>query len=156
MIYLGYTMFFDKNSIEKTVKKALRFFSPEIVKNAERIYRLETNHFKSSQFKGTFSPGMEKASNVYPYGWTSLANSIWKSNPEYRPIDTKTYTENRTGIKKTFLKFPTFEAAFFTLCAFLKIFNNNPGRWFSTDTNQQSMYNEKIASIKAKIYDEIA
>jgi hypothetical protein len=142
--------------IPTTVKKALKFFSSDIVKNAERIYRLETNHFKSGQFKGTYSPGMEKVSNTYPYGWSSLYNSIWKTNPEYKPIGLKTFTENQTGISKTFLKFPTFEAGFFTLCAFLKIFNNNPGRWFSLDKTQQEKYNKSISSINTDIYDSIS
>lgn len=136
------------------VKKALTMYPRAIVENAERIFRLETNHFKSGQFLGTLSPGMEKFGNIYPYGWNTVHTIIWKNSPQYAPIGFETFTENRTGIKKTFLKFPNMTASLITVCAFLQYYNNVPGRWFSTNANQQATYNKSIAGITPKITNE--
>jgi len=137
------------------VIRALKIYPRSIVENMERIFRLETAHFKSKQFKETYSPGMEKFANIYPYGWKTIARIIWNSSPKYKPIGLKTFTENQTGIQKTFIQFPSMEAGVFTLCAFLQYFNNNSGRWFSLDKDSQNIYNNSIAKIIPKITNEI-
>lgn len=142
------------NDIKEVIKKAIKMFKPGVVKNAEKIFRLETNHFRSGQYLGTFSPGMEKFSALYPYGWKSL-KPFWNKFPEYAPFDFLPFIENRTGKTKFFLKFKTLEAAFLTLCFFLEINNNNPGRWYALDKNMQDEYNNKIANFKALTYEEI-
>lgn len=134
-------------TIQEAFKNALNSFSPDIVRNAERIFRLESNHFKSGQYKGTLSPGMEKFSDSYPYGWKTLDKIFWSKNPKYKPTGLKTYTENGTGIKKTFIQFPNLTASVMTLCAFLQYYGNNPGRWFSLNPDSQNRYNESIKKI---------
>jgi len=136
------------------IKKALSKFPKAIVENAERIYRLETAHFTSGQFLRSLSPGMEKTSNIYPYGWQSLNIAIWSKQPEYKPTGFVAGKENGTGITKYFLKFPTFEAGFFTICTFLSLHKNNAGRWFSLDSKLQAGYNAKIANIKPVLTNE--
>ncbi len=135
-------------------KVALRYGSA-IAVNVEKIYRLETANFTSGQFKGTFSPGMEKTTNVYPYGWQSLATGIWDTVPSYKPIGLLPFTENGTGITKYFIKFPSVEAAVMTLAEFLRLHENNPGRWFSLASGDQNKYNSKIAQIKTPFFNEI-
>jgi hypothetical protein len=136
-------------------QRALKIYPRDVVENMERIFRLETAHFTSGQFKGTYSPGMEKFYDKYPYGWNTIAKIIWNVAPKYKPIGLQTFTENRTGIKKTFIKFPSVEASVMTVCAFLQYFNNNPGRWFSLDKNKQDKYNESINKINPEISNEL-
>jgi hypothetical protein len=134
--------------MKKAIKKALNYFDTDVVANCEKILRLESGNFTSGQFLGTYSAGMEPASPTYPYGWNSLKN-YWDTHPEYKPIGIKSYTENGTGIRKQFIQFSTVEAGVFTLCQWLTIFENNPGRWFSLNISEQTSYNEKISKINA-------
>jgi len=145
----------NENIIKKAFKYALSIYPRSIVENAERIFRLETNHFKSKQFEGTFSAGMEKFSDNFPYGWKTINNIFWEKNPAYKPIGFKKFIENQTGKTKYFLKFPSFLASLLTLCAFLDYYNNNPGRWFSTNPVSQNNYNVSIKKIKPYYTNEI-
>lgn len=144
------------NDINLSIKLALTKYPREIVENAERLFRLETAHFSSNQFKSTFSAGMEKFSKNYPFGWNSLDREIWSKKPEYKPVSSEGHVENGTGITKYFLKFHTFEASFMTVCAFLFLHKNNAGRWFSLKLSNQLAYNEKIKNIKSTFTNEIA
>ena len=133
-------------------QKALNDYSNDIVSNAEKIFRLETNNFLSAQFTGTYSPGMEPAGDnvnaIYPYGWTSL-QSFWDANPNYKPIGLKIYTENGTGIQKPFIQFPSVEAAIYTVCEKLNLNGDIPAAWFSTDPTLQASYQAKLDGIDA-------
>lgn len=147
-------------AIKLAIQRALKVFPKDIVENAERIFRLETNHFKSGQFLKTLSPGMEKFGEKYPYGWNTLDKIFWSKFPQYKPIGTSVHKEGTgvlgTGGKiKTFLSFPNMDASFFTLCAFLLHYKNNPGRWFSLDANSQQTYNNSIYKINAKFTNEL-
>ncbi len=138
--------------VKLAFKTALKDFPKEIVENAERIFRLETNHFKSGQFLGTFSPGMEKFGEKYPYGWNTLAREVWSKYPQFKPTGFKSFTEGKGvlgngGKVKQFLVFPSVIAAVYTLCGFLEYYENNPGRWFSTNTDSQTKYNKSIVQI---------
>jgi hypothetical protein len=137
------------------VKRALKVYPRPIVENMERIFRLETAHFKSNQFKQTYSPGMERFSDTYPYGWKTIAKIIWNASPQYKPIGLKEFTENQTGLKKTYIQFPSVEASVMTVCAFLQYFNNNPGRWFALDIDKQNTYNSSINNIIPTITNEM-
>jgi hypothetical protein len=133
-------------AMKKALKKALNYYPLEIVQNCERIYRKETAHFTSGQFRMTFSPGMERFSNSYPFGWTSL-KPFWDDKPEYKPVGFSGHTENKTGITKYFIIFKTVEAGVFTLCEFLEMHNNNGGRWYALDTSLQQKYNSELVKI---------
>jgi hypothetical protein len=135
----------------KNIPKLLQNFSPSIVSNMEKIYRLETNHFKSGQFIGTFSPGMEAFDNKFPYGWKTMNSILWTTHKNFAPIGIKIYSENNTSKQKRFLVFPSLFSAMFTVCTFLEYFGNNPGRWFSLNVESQNKYNNSIAKIKATI-----
>jgi|WetSurMetagenome_2_1015567.scaffolds.fasta_scaffold02016_6 hypothetical protein len=136
------------------IRKALKLYPRSIVENCEKIFRIETNNFKSGQFKGTYSPGMESFSTNYPYGWKSLHTLIWSNNPQYAPVGTVPFIENGTGKTKYFVKFADVEDSVLTLCEFLKIHNNNAGRWFSTDATKQNEYNNKLVNFKPSITNE--
>lgn len=133
-----------KTRFKENIRLLSKYFSPAIIMNMERIYRIETNHFKSRQFIFTNSPGMEKHAEKYPYGWNTLHKIIWSAKPLLRPIGSLNFVESGTGITKPFLKFPTLYAAMFTVCAFLEYYGNNPGRWYSTNIDSQQGYNESL------------
>ena len=144
-----------KIKFKRNLKSIMKKYGKAIAINVEKIYRLETNHFKSGQFKNTFSPGMESFGKKYPYGWNTMARVFWDDNILYRPVGFYKGKENQTGLTKTFLKFPNLKAAMFTLAAFLEHYGNNPGRWFSLDKEKQTAYNYSIYKFKTPIYDEI-
>jgi hypothetical protein len=135
----------DTNMIE-TIKKALRLYSRGVVNNAEKIFRLETNHFKSLQFQKTFSAGMQATGLLFPYGWSSLKR-FWNTTPQYKPIGTEMMQDNQTKKTVSFVKFPTFEAAFISLCEILQKRNNNAGAYFSNLPEKQDYYIALISKI---------
>ena len=143
------------DQFKAALKKVVAKYGLDIASNVEKIFRLETANFTSGQFKGTFSPGMEKATNTYPFGWTSLGNSVWKENPQYAPHDFLPFTENATGKTKYFIKFPSLEASVMTIAQFLKNVNNNPGRWYSMEPDLQEEYAAKLSNIKPSLLNEI-
>ncbi len=131
--YLGFTLYtidivnfnpFNMSivlSISDTIKLAITSYSSDIVCNAEKMYRLESNNFKSGQFTNDFGAGMEAAKTSFPYGWNSLA-SFWTENPHYSPIGLdSSRVDAQTGKGVIFLKFENFEAGFMTLCEWLEI-----------------------------------
>lgn len=157
LIIIAVYFYFRGRSMEQKFKKNLKDISKKygnsIAQNVEKIYRLETNHFKSGQFKHTFSPGMESFGVNYPYGWNTISNIYWNQNPLHAPVGFYTGKENQTGLQKTFLKFPSLRAAMFTLAAFLNHYGNNPGRWFSTNKDKQTAYNTSINKFKTPIFN---
>lgn len=137
--------------IEKDFQKNLQLiknqFNEYIAKYVEKIYRLETNHLKSGQFKQTYSAGMEAFSEQYPYGWKTMHQIFWSKYPEYKPTGFITMKENQTGLTKKFLKFPNLLAAMLTLAKYIEYYNN-PARWYSTDAEAQKSYMKKLDNIK--------
>lgn len=144
-----------KNEFAIGLKKIKNKFGSDIAKNVERMYRLETNHFKSGQFSHTYSPGMESFGDEYPYGWHTLSEIFWNKYPIHAPVGFYSGVEGKTGKTKTFLKFPALISGMYTLAYFLKNYSNNPGRWYSTNKDSQSKYNESLNKIKTPIYDTI-
>lgn len=153
--YLTFRVKYPLISFRMAAFKALKKYSYAVVANAEKIYRLETNHFKSGQFLHTWSPGMEQFGFNYPYGWHTLDKIFWSQYPTHKPIGFYTASENKTGIKKTFLKFANITDALLTVCAFLENNGNIPSLWFSKNLNSQINYQKSLDKIKPLITDAI-
>lgn len=152
---------FTENDIVPALKKAEKIYGTDAAALLERVYRWETAHFKSGQYRNTGSAGMEVGSTTgtdrkkiptkkYPYGWTT-PKKLWENNPKYKPVGTYTTPENQTGIVKTFIKFPSTEAAVLTLAEVLKKRGWNAGTWYSTNKVLQDKYNGHINSVKNRI-----
>ena len=136
---------------------ALKSYPKNILQSCERIFYMETSHLTSFQFMQTWSPGMEiNYNNPAPpyYGWTSLI-PFWKANPQYAPIGTYVMPENKTGIVKTFIKFPSLDSSVMTICSKLQSNGNNPGAWYSNDPDLQAKYTATLNKIIPKITNEI-
>ena len=141
---------FTEDNFAAALRDAKNKFGYEIAANIERIYRLETSHFKSGGFTKTGAAGMEAATGkeIYPYGWTSMVKSgAW---PKHKPTGIIYLTEGGTGKLKPFLKFDKISDAVMTLGYFLKYFNNNAGRWFASDSYpaKQTEYANYIKNIR--------
>lgn len=125
-------------------------FGKDIAEKVEKIYRLETAHFKSGQFLRTFSPGMEKHKNEFPFGWKTM-EKYWR-DLDFVP-DFHSMPENVTGKMKTFLKFPNVLIPMRGLAMYIKKYS--PERWYALDPNMQAEYRDKLSKIKAKIVDKL-
>lgn len=138
-----------KEAFEAAAKK----YGTDKARTAEKMFRLETAHFKSGQFKKTFSPGQEIPDKIksFPYGWTSM-RKIWEENPELSPVGYVVMQENAGAQADKnvdrFIKYPSMKAAVFSICEYLNIYP--AGRWYSTDFAKQGKYEEKLSKIKNK------
>jgi len=142
------------DNIKLTIKKALTIYVTPVVQNAEKMFRLESGNFTSGQFLRDYGAGMEGFSDSYPYAWTSL-KPFWDANPDYMPtgLDLKGAPTNSKG----FIKFPSFEAAFMTLCYWLDNHNNDTLKWNPIYlTDEPHYYNIRVNNQKSTICDEIA
>jgi len=141
-------------SLEEQIISVLKEIADEYgidtARNVEKVYRLETNHFKSGQFKRTFSPGMEKHKDTFPFGWKSMAD-YWKSI-DFSP-DFHSMPENKTGLMKTFIKFPNIRIPMKGLAMYIKKYG--PERWYSMNPISQAKYRNALNSIKPKLSDKI-
>lgn len=134
----------DNNEYIKVFNKLIIDYGPKIANDIERIYRLETAHFTSGQYKKTYSAGMLKFSDNYPFGWTTPAEKLWHQNPQFSPVGEAHF--NKHGKNYTYLKFRDFESAARSLAVYLLIYPR--ARWNSTDLNNQKIYDSKLDNIK--------
>jgi hypothetical protein len=81
-------------------------YGSEFAKNLERMMRKETNHFKSGQWLGTGTPGMEATSTTFPYGW-SIKEWITSSGSKLTADDffLQNWKDNHTGKPTNFVGF---------------------------------------------------
>ena len=140
------------NSFDKILNEIKAKYGLDIAKRVEQIYRLETANFTSKQFLETHSAGMMKFSDRFPYGWVTINNIFWWSNPEYAPIGTKAFIEGKGldetgGGMKEFLIFKDLKSAMLTLAEFIKYYGN-AGRWYSTDLSKQNLYINRLNQIQ--------
>lgn len=110
---------------------------------AERIYELETGHYKSEQFKNGYSAGMVAFSNTYPYGWDTLKD-FWDKHPYLKPVGLWNTTVN--GKAYSYLKFPTFRAALMALCVRLEQDGWDANKWNGDTTGQYAQMVDKVSN----------
>jgi hypothetical protein len=123
----------------------------------ERLFRLETAHFKSSQWMNARTPGMEIGGGVkeFPYGWSSLYEFAKAYDYEPGDFSTWTHAENKTGKIKTFIVFPSVKAAFDFVGYLMKKRNWNFGSWFSTKETSQRQYVDTLNTIRARYVETL-
>lgn len=142
----------DQEQIE-AFRPVVATFPVPVPQGTEKIYRLETNHFRSGNYAVTFGAGMEAVPGqlTFPWGWPSLA-TFWEAHPEYCPTGIMHQTDNNSALSasrgvRPFLIFPSAEAGYMTVATFLEIHGSDPGRWFSLDVNSEKKYDEEIEGI---------
>lgn len=105
----------------------------------EKMLRLETNHFRSQQFKLTKSAGME-------YGkWQNLNEDAFTT--------IKMKDNHLTGEKqmRTFIKWNSVLDFCLYLSDYIDRHNGNYGRWNSMKEEKQAKYRATIGLIKNRI-----
>ena len=154
-----------KKPTEADIKAALlrikENFGEKIAKDVEKVYRLETGHFKSTQFLNTYSAGMLKFGSIMPYGWRMLA-PFWAANPDLAPDGVYNVYVKENPVKNvisstpkegyklfSYLAFPNIYAGMAALAAYIRHFGN-VARWNSTNPVQQQKYLAHLNSINNK------
>lgn len=146
----------DKKITEEQIKKALKKtadkFGWEIAMVVEKMYRKETNNFKSENFKKTFGAGMAAVKNEYPFGWSKTFSDFWDKTPEAKPRYFIRQIDSG-GYNVKFLRFPTLQGAMYTMALYLTKYP--PGRWYSTDPEKAKRYEAELAAFKSPIINSM-
>jgi len=135
----------NEGQIVNSLQVVKENFGIDVARWVEKIYRGETAHFKSVQFLLTYSAGMLKFKDVYPYGWGNF-KTFWALNPSFAPNGYAKIYVNREKKDFFYLAFPSLTAAMMTLGYYVK--KNGPLRWNSTDKNEQQKYATLLNQIK--------
>jgi len=144
-----------EENIKEAFKQIFNDFGREKTERLEQLFRWETSHFRSGQFKGTNSPGMEPSPNgnkVFPYGWTSLKNFATAYNiPSTSFFISGPYTEGGTGKQKYFVGFPNVYIAMLFVMYVISRRDWNFGKWRAFDAAISNDYNNKLNTVIPRI-----
>lgn len=144
--------------IKAAFQKAADKYGVEFARKLEQLFRKETAHFKSKQFKVSLSPGMEisggtnSTKTTFPFGWSSLKKFI-DANPKYDgDFYVARFNENGTGIPKTFVGFPTIESSvMFTAYMIKNVRGGRFGYWRTTQDESLALaYESQMQTIKPR------
>lgn len=142
-------------NISNALKRIFDEFGREKTEKLEQLYRKETAHFKSGQFKGGYSPGMEPSPNTnrtFPYGWTSLKKFADAYSIPYTSFYiTGPYTEGGTGKQKFFVGFPDLYTSMLFVMYVIGRRGWNFGKWRAFDETISSNYNASLNRIIPRI-----
>lgn len=157
----------EEGFTEHHARKALLYiynkYGRDIAVIVEKMYRLETTHFTSEQYKNCGTGGMEVHGPSPYYGWDP---TTFKKHSEYTPIGTWSHMEGK-GLSqqggnaqekskpKVFVKLPSVLAGMEYKAEYIKRYNGNYARWYNAnDTSAQEKYRESLKGIKSKIVND--
>lgn len=153
VVIVLYYFFFVRKMVGKLVnerdaiKRIAEEYGIETARNVEKMFRLETNHFKSQGYKKTNGAGMEAVRPVFPFGWSSkYFVGVNYSN------DLVSMTDSG-GRKVKFIKFDTVYDGMKVIANWLQ--THRVGNWYSNDPAKQQQYENKIANIRAQYVDTL-
>jgi len=140
-----------EENIKEALKRIFNKYGYEKTKRLEQLFRWETRHFKSGQFKGTYSPGMEPAPNynrVFPYGWRTLRAFADVYGIPYNSFGVNgPYTEGGTGKPKYFVSFPDIYTSMLFVMYVIERRAWNFGKWRAFDAAIALDYNNKLNTV---------
>ena len=150
---------FDIEDAEQALKVIYDKYGREMAIKVERIYRWETSHFQSKQYRLTGTGGMESHGVAPNYGWHS---GFFETYPEYSLMGLTSLKEGAglsaeggnqqdTVNAKQFVIFPSVEGAMMYLAEFINRYGGNHGRWYSTDADKQQLYKSKLEGVVPRI-----
>ena len=126
------------NYTEQDAKSAIdavkSLYGLDLARTVEKMFRLETRHFKSEQYRLTGTPGMEVGK------WP--ANEVPTDLPTIKMHD----ADKSDGIDE-FIVWNPKDCALF-LARYIRRHSGNWARWNSTDAAKQSVYRLKVNEIK--------
>jgi hypothetical protein len=123
------------NKVYLAFKKIKDIYGKEFTKEIEKVYRYETGHFDSTQFKNGYSPGMVAQNNTFPFGWTSLQTFAKENGLLPSQFGTFTIFVQREGRNFTYVKFPSIDSSVSFVAWFLKNIRNGVVKYWNT-TNE--------------------
>jgi len=130
------TMFTDQDAKE-AILNVKKTHGEETARIVEKIFRLETGHFKSQQYKLTGTAGME----IGKWG---------KYLPNASSMKTVTMQDaDKTDGADTFYVWNPKDFAQL-LANYIKRYNGNFARWNTTDPIKQEQYRAHVNSIKSR------
>ncbi len=153
---------FTENEGKEAIKIIYDKYGKDMAVIIERMYRDETRHFQSGQYKACGTGGMEAFGSAPYYGWDK---SFFESNPEFQPVGIWSAYENKgmsgqggnkqvTDRKKEFVILPSVLAGMEYKAFYIKKHNGNWARWHSTKASNQATYKKHIESIKPRFVNE--
>lgn len=137
---------------EAQIKDAFKFaqsklgYDDEYMSKIEQLCRLESGHFKSTEFKTCRNFGMRAFSSDFDYGWGSLKTFCNKFNVPY-----SNYSTARIGslyVKSNNLYYSIMFMAWFLMT----VRKGNVYAWNSLDYTQQMRYKKLCDSITSKFF----
>lgn len=148
---------FTDAELRSAFQKVKAKYGAEFAQKTEQLFRKETAHFTSGQFRKTLSPGMEIAGGTnstkttFPFGWSSLQKFI-SANPQYNgKFYVHRMNENQTGWSKTFIGWPTLEGSVMFVAWFIQnIRGGRFGYWYSLNESKALSYESNMAKINPK------
>lgn len=153
---------FTENDGKEALKVIYDKYGKDMAIIIERMYRDETRHFKSGQYKACGTGGMEVFGSAPYYGWDK---NFFETNPEFQPIGIWSAYENKgmsgqggnqqvTDRKKEFVVLPSVLAGMEYKAFYINKHNGNWARWHSTKASNQQTYKKHIESIKPRFVNE--
>ena len=136
---------FTQQDFAEALRSLTTSYPVDVLRQVEKIFRLETAHFKSQAFKFTGASGLEISgtNKIAPYGWKTGAQFL---------INGKTFLfsmpENKTGKMKTFIGFYDIKDSIRFVATYVQQYR--AGRWYSTVESEQIKYEKSLATISAR------
>ncbi|MFV0304329.1 MAG: M23 family metallopeptidase, partial [Moheibacter sp.] len=127
----------------------------------EKMYRLETSHFKSKQYQNCGTGGMEVFGTAPYYGWdgslfTEQPVGIWSAF-EGAGLSGSGGNTQVTDRQKEFVKLSSVVAGMEYKIKYIIKYDGNFERWFSKDNETaRSTYRSTLKGVRARFIQEIA
>lgn len=150
---------FGESDARNALLKIYQNYGSEMSAIVEKMYRSETNHFKSKQYRLTGTGGMEAHGAGPYYGWD---RSFFSKYPEYSPVGVTSMFENKglsglggntqvTDKPKVFIVMPSVEAGMMFKVDYINRYNGNYARWHSINPKVQDAYKNGLKGVRARI-----
>lgn len=141
--------------------KEVEVTGKQLVTIVEKMYRLETNHFKSKQYQHCGTGGMEVFGEAPYYGWDQ---NLFIEQPvgtwsafEGKGLSGAGGNAQVKDRKKEFVKLPSVLAGMQYKAKYIIKYNGNYARWFNaSNTTAQTSYQTSLQNIRARFINEIA
>ncbi|WP_244146538.1 lytic transglycosylase domain-containing protein [Paraburkholderia sp. BCC1876] len=144
---------------EADARDALRYifdkYGRSIAETVERMYRTETRHFQSMQYRRCGTGGMEVHGDAPYYGWSpdfyaELPTGTWSAF-EGAGLSGAGGNAQVTDRPKVFVVVSSVRVGMEFKAKYIVHYNGNYARWFSTDAHAQDVYRSTLQSISPRI-----
>jgi hypothetical protein len=132
-------------------------FPKEIASQLEKLFRLETAHFKSGQFRRSGSAGMVANKTEFPFGWNSLKEYLntplaVDKNPENYGV----ISMNVRGKEWKYIAFPNLVDSMLFIAWFIGAKRGgNFSAWYSLNADKQKEYASKMAGVRTPFVNSL-